>query len=298
MTVVRSLSGSFSRDESNDLVTQNNFVRLSDSDRVRDELQEVAVRPGPRDTATLAIGTETRAALVKVQRSGTTVERISPRDDAWAGLEVGQTLGQLMTKAREHQGFSREQVAGRTNIPAYYVRMIESDSYDAIPDQLYLLPFFQRYAIFLGLDAQQVVSRFIRDFEKAENGAVETPAPSTTAAKKLLRLRQISVAAVIAGILIPCIAWGIGTVRTALRHRADNSPAVAISPHTLPSTDGSRAAAQSPALTPEAPAVTAANAKPQIAQHLHTKPLRRQGRSHRLSRHSKLSSTAQATSGR
>jgi len=301
MAVVRYLFGSFSRDESNDLIAQNNLVCLSDADRVCDEPQEVAVRPGPDDTsATFVIGAETRDALVSVQSSGAT-KHVSPREDAWAGLEVDQTLGQLMTETREHRGFSREQVAGQTNIPAYYVRMIESDSYDAIPDQLYLLPFFRRYAIFLGLDAQKVVSRFIRDFEKAENEVIETPAPSTTAAKTLLRWRQIAVAAVIAGILVPCIAWGIGTMRTALRRPADNSPAVAISPNTLPSstilsTDAPPAtAAQGPARTPDAvtvsPAITAANARPQIAQQLHTqtKQQRRRGRGHRLSRHSRRS---------
>ena len=106
MAVVRYLFGSFSRDESNDLIAQNNLVCLSDADRVCDEPQEVAVRPGPDDTAaTFVIGAETRDALVSVQSSGAT-KHVSPREDAWAGLEVDQTLGQLMTETREHRGFS------------------------------------------------------------------------------------------------------------------------------------------------------------------------------------------------
>ena len=85
--------------------------------------------------------------------------------------------------------------------------MIESDSYDAIPDQLYLLPFFRRYADFLGLDAQKVVSRFICDFEKAENEVVVPPAPSAYS-KALLKWRQIAAAAVVGAILASVYRMG------------------------------------------------------------------------------------------
>ena len=288
MAVVRYLFGSFSRNESNDRVIQNNLICLSDADRVCDVPQEVAVRTGPGGKAvSFAIGAEGADALASVQCSGAAIEHVLGREAAWAGLEVDQTLGQLMTVTREHRGLSREQVAGQTNTPAYYIRMMESDSYDAVPDQLYLLPFFRRYAIFLGLDAQKVVSRFIRDFEKAENEVVETLPPSTPAAKTLLRWRQIAMAAVIAGILLPFIAWGIGTMRAA----------VATSPNTLPSStilsteDPPATAAQGPARTDAvtvSPAITAANARPEVAQQLdtHTKRQRRRGRDHWLSRDS------------
>lgn len=69
-------------------------------------------------------------------------------------------LGQLMTETREH-------------LPIYHIEMMESGDYAAIPDQLYLLPFFSRYATFLGLAVEQVPSRFMRDFEKAENSAMD-----------------------------------------------------------------------------------------------------------------------------
>jgi len=154
--------------------------------------------------------TNLRGDLSSAQTPNDAVKDASTRDDTWSGLYVNQTLGQLMTQTRKHLGLSREQVASQTNIPAYYVRMIESDSYDAIPDQLYLLPFFRRYAEFLGLDAQKVVSRFILDFEKAENQVAETPTP-TAYAKALLKWRQIATATVLGAILLPCIAWGIGS---------------------------------------------------------------------------------------
>ncbi len=263
MSDVRNLPGSFSRGDSNDRLTQNSFVCLSDADRVSDE-------PNAGD------------ALIG-----------SPDDDNWSGLEVDQTLGQLMCETRKHRGLSREQVADQTHIPAYYVRMIESDSYDAIPDQLYLLPFFQRYAIFLGLDAKKVVSRFICDFEKAEN-EVPATAPKMATAKTHERWRQIATASVLAGILMPCIAWGIATMRATSRHPAENLPTAAISPAAQPSaailsTDAGPVAEDS-AQTPDPvmSSTTGSNAGSQIAQQprTQTRHLRR-WHAHRLNRHSR-----------
>jgi cytoskeletal protein RodZ len=50
--------------------------------------------------------------------------------------------------------------------------MIETDSYGLISDQLYLVPFLRRYATFLGLDAEDVASRFVRDVQHAEANVV------------------------------------------------------------------------------------------------------------------------------
>jgi cytoskeletal protein RodZ len=281
MAVVRSLFGSFSRDAASDLKTPANLVCLSDDDLVCDEPPEGAVRNDPSDApAKFSFGVK---------------ERISPIEAAGAGLEVDQTLGQLMTETREQRGLSREQVADQTHIPAYYVRMIESDSYDAIPDQLYLLPFFRRYAIFLGLDATKVVSRFIRDFEQAENEVVETSVPGTKGAKALLMWRQIALAVLLMGVLLLCIAWGIGIMRTTLRHRADSSSSVAISPNALPpskillSDAPHPAAAQQPAETPSTAiashAISTASATPEIDQQpTQAKHQRRRARAHRPSR--------------
>ena len=217
MAVVRSLFGRFSRDASSDLKVADNIVCLSDYDRVVDNPVEDFVR---RDQSDLP------------EKFTLGIEPVdAPR----------QTLGELMTASREKSGLTREQVAEQTHIPAYYVRMIESDSYDAIPDQLYLLPFFRRYAIFLGLDAQKVVSRFIVDFEKSESEIVDikalkvpkapkaskalkvpkaakipkapkTPADKDANAKTILLWRQVASAVLVVGVLLIFVARGFGLV--------------------------------------------------------------------------------------
>ncbi len=294
MSVVRQPFSGISRTDSNDRTTPANLVRLSDADRVSDGPEESAFRRGTRDTSSMFVfETNLRGSLGNAPNTNEVVEQASPREEAWSGLDVDQTLGQLMTETRQHRGLSRDQVADQTHIPAYYVRMIESDSYDAIPDQLYLLPFFRRYADFLGLDAQKVVSRFICDFEKAENEVVETPA-ATAYSKALLKWRQIAAATVVGGILLPCIAWGVGAMRRA-----------ALSPHSRPSTaiastdTRSMMTAQNPARTPDAVVVAPAGAPTALAEtnsgaQIAAQPqppikARRAGRHHRLVRHSRRS---------
>jgi transcriptional regulator with XRE-family HTH domain len=254
MSVVKQPFSGLSRTDSNDQIAQNNLVRLSDADRVRDDPGDVAFRSGPRDTAAIFVfETNLRGDLGDAQSPNDAIEQVAPHEDDWSGLDLEQTLGQLMSETRKHSGLSREEVADRTHIPAYYVRMIESDSYDAIPDQLYLLPFFRRYADFLGLDAKKVVSRFICDFEKAENEVVETPAASAYA-KALEKWRQVAAATVIGAILLPCIAWGIGSMRASYRNRAASSPVASKSPGTQASTSVASTDARAPDTVPMPPA--------------------------------------------
>ncbi|MGA9721883.1 MAG: helix-turn-helix transcriptional regulator, partial [Candidatus Binatus sp.] len=276
-----------------------NLICLSDSDRVCDEPDDVAPRRGPgRNVATSPIGPETGAFFVTVRasREAVPVPDLSPRDDTWTGLEVDQTLGQLMSEARKRRGLSRDQVASETHIPAYYVRMIESDSYDAIPDQLYLLPFFERYAIFLGLDARKVVSQFLSDFEKSENEIIIPTAPTSAAAKVLSdatallksRWRQIAAGTAAAVVAVPVIVWSFGTIRTIRSHSAETT--LAVSPGIPPATDTrSSAARENPTRAPDSnaapPPIAVASATPQIAEQSRS-PIhqqRRRGRSRKLS---------------
>jgi cytoskeletal protein RodZ len=83
-------------------------------------------------------------------------------------LSNDHSLGKIMSMARENRGLTREQAAKSSNIPGYYLTMIESDDYSSIADQLYLLPFLRRYATFVGLEPEEVASRFIRDVQRAD----------------------------------------------------------------------------------------------------------------------------------
>ena len=104
------------------------------------------------------------------EKAGAPGERVGGgRDDA--------SLGQFLTAARKQGGFTPEQVAAETHIPPNYVRALETDDYTLISDQLYLLPFLRRYAAFIGLDPEDVASRFVREVQRAEVGSSKTSEP-------------------------------------------------------------------------------------------------------------------------
>ena len=271
MAVIRSFDSSFSKNLANNPKATNKLVFLTDENVVCDE------EPHDLDEKLATVPAEevARYSLSSIDSRDAPLEPEFSNDPTWSSLEPGeyhQTLGQLMSETRARRGMSREQVADRTHIPAYYVKMIESDSYDAIPDQLYLLPFFRRYAVFLGLDEQQVVSRFIHDFEKAESELGETSAPPAEARKALWK--RLALTAAVGGIAFSSLALGVGIVRTAFRRPAETVSAVAIVPKALASpvvvvSDAPVVSVAPPLPPPSAavvapPIVTTASEKPPI----------------------------------
>jgi cytoskeleton protein RodZ len=81
----------------------------------------------------------------------------------------GPSLGIFLANARERKGVSRDDAIRETRIPDHYVRMMESNDYSLISDQLYVLPFLRRYATFLALDPEETVMRFVREVQRADN---------------------------------------------------------------------------------------------------------------------------------
>lgn len=93
------------------------------------------------------------------------------------------SLGQFLAGGRQERSLSQAELAEQAHIPLHYVRMLEADNYANIADQLYLLPFLRRYAAFLGLDADDLAMRFVRDVQRAEGGgAVKIPGEAKSVA--------------------------------------------------------------------------------------------------------------------
>jgi cytoskeleton protein RodZ len=112
------------------------------------------------------------------------------------------SLGHLITEARERKGLTREQVAIEAHLPPHYVKMIETDSYDMISDRLYLVPFLRRYATFLGLDAEEVASRFVSNVQHAESNVVRISQEITMVGKKPGSSRRIVFAVLVGAIVL------------------------------------------------------------------------------------------------
>ncbi|HYR79014.1 MAG TPA: helix-turn-helix domain-containing protein [Candidatus Dormibacteraeota bacterium] len=156
-------------------------------------------------------------------------------DPGAAAVEPEISLGRIVTEARERKGLTREQVVIEAHLPAHYVKMIETDSYGLISDQLYLVPFLRRYASFLGLDAEDVASRFVRDVQHAEANVVRISQEITMVTRRRGGKRRFAIYAMVIAVLILLADFAY---RRFVDHRAEApapvaSPA-AIAPGTLP----------------------------------------------------------------
>ena len=135
--------------------------------------------------------------------------KIQAADSAANGGDAGPSLGQLITEARERKGLTRDQVATEAHLPAHYVKMIETDSYDMISDRLYLVPFLRRYATFLGLDAEEIASRFVSNVQHAEANVVRISQEITMVEKKPGSAGRIAFAVMVVAVvvLLANFAW-------------------------------------------------------------------------------------------
>lgn len=72
-------------------------------------------------------------------------------------------IAETLRNAREKQGLSLEQAAASASIPLQYVRLLEGETNVrvGVSDELYLIPFFRKYARFVGLDAEELLPEFL-----------------------------------------------------------------------------------------------------------------------------------------
>ena len=182
----------------------------------------------------------------KLQASDFGAEDAAPPDPS---------LGQLFTEGRERKGLTREQVAAEAHLPPHYVKMIETDSYDQISDRLYLVPFLRRYATFLGLDAEEMASRFVSNVQHAEANVVRISHELTMVAKKPAAGGRIVFAVLIAAVLLVLadLAWRHYSEREAALNAPVASPA-AMAPVSEPNAQASTIAPPTVVTNPEAAA--------------------------------------------
>jgi len=71
-------------------------------------------------------------------------------------------IAATLREARERRQLSVEEAAGNAGIPVRYARLLEGEAPPVgISDELYLIPFFRRYAAGLGLPAEDLLPDFL-----------------------------------------------------------------------------------------------------------------------------------------
>jgi cytoskeletal protein RodZ len=109
------------------------------------------------------------------------------------------SLGERLRLAREGKGYSLEQVSRDTNIATRYLQALEAEDFSGFPGEPYILGFLRNYSEYLGLDAQEQVSRY-RALKIQEQ-----PVP----VEQLLR-SPVPVRKIVLSILIPLVVLGLG----------------------------------------------------------------------------------------
>jgi len=142
----------------------------------RVENQPIDLRTAATAPKTSATGDGTSAETTAAGSRRETVVAAAPADSGRGSSETPAaasapptTLGNYLAAIREERGVSREQMSAESHVPAHYVRMIESNDYSMIADQLYMVPFIRRYATYLDLDPEEIAMRFVREVQRADS---------------------------------------------------------------------------------------------------------------------------------
>lgn len=72
-------------------------------------------------------------------------------------------LGQLLRQTREEKGIDLDQVANETRIRARYLEALEQENYDELPTPGHVQGFLRNYALYLGLDLNEVQALYDTD---------------------------------------------------------------------------------------------------------------------------------------
>ncbi|MEB2283357.1 MAG: hypothetical protein B6D46_06290 [Polyangiaceae bacterium UTPRO1] len=72
-------------------------------------------------------------------------------------------IADTLRNARERGGMTVEEAAAAAGVPLPYVRLLEGESNVrvGIPDAIYLIPFFRKYASFLSIDSEELLPDFL-----------------------------------------------------------------------------------------------------------------------------------------
>lgn len=71
-----------------------------------------------------------------------------------------KTVGEILKEKREEKKLSIKSVSRSTNISQRFLEAIEKDDYSVIPGETYTIGFIRNYAIFLGLNSNELVKKY------------------------------------------------------------------------------------------------------------------------------------------
>ena len=114
--------------------------------------------------------------------------------------------GERLRRAREEKGLSQEEACKHLRLSTSYMRALEQDDYDRLPEAPFIKGYLRNYARFLGLPAEELARQFqqrvdeMRQDEREREQAALDDAPSN----REWRLPDLAVLAVV---LLVAVGW-------------------------------------------------------------------------------------------
>ena len=131
--------------------------------------------------------------------------------------EVRPTLGEELLVARERKGVDLYRAERDTKIRARYLSALERDDYLALPGTVYTKGFLRNYALYLGLDPEDVLLHYRQEYGSSRTAAPVAIVPRALEApsRGLTFSRGVLVAAILSLLVITFIAYvGFQVVRS------------------------------------------------------------------------------------
>lgn len=122
-------------------------------------------------------------------------------------------LGQWLRETRQARELSLEQVEAETRIRAKFLAAIEEESYGELPGDIYIRGFLRNYALFLGLDPQEVLEKYEkRDSAREGEPGLFRPLEVTMfrATADRLRSRLLLLVLIVGALTVGLWAWKTG----------------------------------------------------------------------------------------
>jgi cytoskeletal protein RodZ len=123
-------------------------------------------------------------------------------------------LGRILYEARAAQGLSLEVLSARTRIPEASLRALEHENWSSLPAPIYAKGFLRVYAAELGLDADDIVTTWVR--ECAAQGQQEVPNVLLISAPESPRRLNATVG-ILTGVAVGAVVlmfWLLGAMET------------------------------------------------------------------------------------
>jgi cytoskeletal protein RodZ len=79
-----------------------------------------------------------------------------------------ESLGMLLRKLRLERSLDISDVAEETRIPPATIRAMEADDYSSLPALAFARGFYAIYSELLNLDQEEIVERFLSDYQQAD----------------------------------------------------------------------------------------------------------------------------------